>query len=228
MTPRATAPLAALAALALTPAAASAATAAVDRACYLQSPKARVTLTGSAFTPGRPFRVEIAGQPVEGAAGTVDEAGVARATFIPPAVPSGGTERTFTATVVQDDLSAGASFSVTRFLVDFRPSTGTPATLHVRFSAFGFGLLQAHPLTPAPRSVYVHYVDPAGKIRRTTKLGRTAGPCGHILQTAKQRLFPFTPRVGEWTLQFDTAQAYRRGTPQSPFLYYTRGIRIRK
>jgi hypothetical protein len=227
MRTRAVAPLAVLAAAALAPAAASAASAEVDRACYLQSAKARVTITGSGFAPGRPFRVEIAGEPVEGASGTVDEAGVARTTFMPPAVAREDTEGAFTVSLVQDDISADASFSVTRFLADFNPDVGKPATLKVRFSAYGFGLVQANPLAPVARTVYVHYVDPAGKLRRTTRLGRTAGPCGHILKTAQQRLFPFKPRAGEWTLQFDTSATYRRGTTKSNFLYYARGIRIR-
>ena len=217
-----------LIALAAAPAAASAAPAVeVDRACYLQSAKARVSIVGSDFTPGRPFHVEIAGEPVFGTTGTVDEAGVARTNFMPPAVGREDTEAAFTVSLVQDDLSADATFSVTRFLADFNPDSGKPATLRVRFSAYGFGLLQATPLAPTAKTVYVHYVDPRGKSRRTTKLGRTAGPCGHILKTKQQRLFPFKPRAGEWTLQFDTNATYRRGTTKSSFLYYTRGIRVR-
>src|SRR3954468_15649716 len=219
---------AALAATALAPAAASAASAEADRACYLQSPKARVGITGSDFTPGRPFHVEIAGEPVEGASGTVDVAGVVRTSFMPPAVATEDTEAAFTVTVVQDDVTADVSFSVTRFVADFNPDVGKPVSLKVRFSAYGFGLVQKNPLTPKAVPVYVHYVDPSGKSRRTKKLGTTAGPCGHILRTAKQRLFPFRPRKGEWTLQFDTNATYKRGTSKSPFLYYTRGIRIRK
>jgi hypothetical protein len=219
---------AALAAAALAPTAASAASAEADRACYLQSPKARVSITGSDFTPGRPFHVEIAGEPVEGASGTVDVGGVVRTSFMPPAVATEDTEAAFTVTVVQDDVTADVSFSVTRFVADFNPDVGKPATLRVRFSAYGFGLVQKDPLTPKAVPVYVHYVDPSGKSRRTKKLGTTAGPCGHILRTAKQRLFPFRPRKGEWTLQFDTNAKYKRGTTKSSFLYYTRGIRIRK
>jgi hypothetical protein len=228
MTTRPTAVLAALAALAAAPAAAHAATARADRACYLQSIQARVSVTGTGFTPGRPFHVEIGGELVEGSEGTVDDAGVARTSFVPPAVGRTRREKGFTATVVQDDITADVSFSVTRFLADFTPEEGKPATLRVRFSAFGFGLLQAHPLQPAPRSVYVHYVDPSGQVHRTARLGRTAGPCGHVLRTDRRRLFPFKARPGEWTLQFDTSPHYRRGTGTSTFLYYTRGIRIRR
>jgi hypothetical protein len=57
-------------------------------------------------------------------------------------------------------------------------------------------------------SVYVHYVSPAGRATSTVRLGQTSGQCGALV-TRDTRLFPFTPTAGIWTLQFDTARAYR-------------------
>ena len=80
----------------------------------------------------------------------------------------------------------------------------------MRFSAYGFGV--ATPAGASMPTVYVHYVDPRGKLRRTISLGAGTTPCGTIVQTTLRRLFPFNPRRGRWTLQFDTSRTYRRAT----------------
>jgi hypothetical protein len=52
-------------------------------------------------------------------------------------------------------------------------------------------------------------VTPGLRLRLTILLGRTQGPCGSLV-TARRRIFPFRARPGNWRLQFDTAQVYRR------------------
>jgi hypothetical protein len=109
---------------------------------------------------------------------------------------------------------------VTTFKADFAPGSGNPSSLRVRFSVFGFALA-------APgRSVYVHYIRPNGKRKKTVRLGKARGVCGKIERTAKRRLFPFRAERGNWKLQFDTSKRYRRGKSTSDFLFYTLGVRI--
>lgn len=221
------APTAALIALALAPAAAHAAQVKVDRACYLENRKARVTVTGSGFTPGQPYQLTIDGRPLAGGSGTVDDSGAVSGTLVPPDVAKGRNEQPHTLGVTEGTLAASTTFTVTKFFADFSPGHGDPRSLRVRFSAFGFGLVQAHPLTPAPRRIYVHYVRPNGKLRTTVPLGRTRGPCGHIAQTSRRRLFGFAPEAGNWDLQFDTSPNYRHGTTASSFAYFSVGVRIK-
>ncbi len=87
----------------------------------------------------------------------------------------------------------------------------------MRFAAYGFGVATP-PGAPMP-TVYVHDVDPRGKLRRTISLGKGTTPCGTIAQTPLRRLFPFDPRRGRWTLQFDTNRTYRRATGVSRFVF---------
>ena len=75
----------------------------------------------------------------------------------------------------------------------------------MRFKVFGFGLVTANPI------VYLHYVRPNGKLKRTIRLGRAQGVCGQIKRTARKKLFPFSAERGKWKLQFDTRRRYRKG-----------------
>ena len=87
----------------------------------------------------------------------------------------------------------------------------------MRFTAIGFGV-QTAPGQPMP-AVYVHYVDPRGKVRRTVVArGTGVTPCGTIARSKLRKLFPFNPRRGTWTLQFDTNKTYRRATDLSRFV----------
>jgi hypothetical protein len=116
---------------------------------------------------------------------------------------------------------ASTRLPITRFNASFSPATGDPATMLVRFSVDGFGLLDAQP------DVFVHYVAPDGRVRETVELGRARGVCGHLRTTALRRLFPFRARAGTWTLQFDTRQTYRRGRVDRPgFLFFTRRVKV--
>lgn len=203
------------------PATASAAEIRVDRSCYLQTGSAAPTvdLTGSGFTPGAAFQVLLDGRPILGGTGTVDPNGTIRGRVTAPLL-GGADEERHTIDVQEGANAARARFTVTRFLADFAPSRGNPATLRVRFEVAGFGLA-----TPRP-NVYLHYVRPNGRLRQTIRLGRARGSCGRIARTARRRLFPFQAEPGRWRLQFDTSRRYRRGTERSDFLYYAVGVRV--
>ena len=195
------------------------------RTCYLQTDKApSVEVAASGFAPGRPYSVALDGAPLPGGTGQTDDAGAMSGKF-GPALATGELERTFQLAVSSDDLVAATAFTVTRFRADFTPTKGNPATLRVRFSAFGFGLVKPQ------QDVYVHYVRPNGRLKRTVRLGRAAGQCGSIARTNKRRLFPFALKrsdTGRWKLQFDTSKTYKKGTARSDFLFYTLAVPVKR
>jgi hypothetical protein len=200
----------------LAPAAAGAATAAVDRACYLGDGSSVVVITGSGFAPDAEVQLQVAGGIVGIAA--ADAAGNVRTEFPVPAPPESGAskhDRGYELALVAGATRATVAFRTARVVADFSPTSGSPQRLKVRFSAFGFAA--GAPVGQSAPTVYVHYVDPRGKLRRTVSLGRASGPCGTIKRTALRKLFPFEPRRGTWTLQVDTNRVYRRGTDLSRF-----------
>ncbi len=203
----------------LLPAAASAATASVDRACYAGDDGADLVLSGSGFAPGEQVQLMVAG----GIVGVTDAdaSGNVSTPFKVPEPPETGPskhDKGYEIALVQGAVKATATFRSARVLADFSPGNGNPSTLRVRFSAYGFGIATATG-QPMPK-VYAHYVDPKGKVRRTITLGTGSAPCGTIARTKLRKLFPFSPRAGKWTLQFDTNAAYHRGTGVSRFLFY--------
>jgi hypothetical protein len=192
-----------------------------DRGCYLETSRTNVTLTGDGFAAGRPYTVALDGTPLPGGAAT-DAQGMVQGAFSPPTLAAAEHERVFTVGVESDGVAASTAFTVTKFSADFAPSTTVAPDSRVRFSVYGFGLSSPNP------DVYLHYVDPAGKVRQTIRLGRAQGQCGSIDKTARRKLFPFgVPRRGKWKLQFDTSRTYTRGVRGSPFLFYTIGITVR-
>lgn len=212
-----------IALLTLTAAAdARAATVSTDRACYLETRSTNVTVTGAGFGASRPYTVALDGSPLSGGGAATDVNGAMQGTISPPALTDAEHERTFTVGVESDDLAATSMFTVTKFSADFTPSAHVSPNSRVRFSVYGFALS-----SPSP-DVYLHYVDPAGRLRTTIRLGRARGQCGSIERTARRKLFPFgKPRRGKWLLQFDTAKTYTRGMKGSPFLFYTIGVQVR-
>jgi hypothetical protein len=205
--------------LLLVPAAAHGAEVTTDRTCYLQTDKTNVTVTGTGYTPSRPYGVTLDGDALAGGAGTMDANGAMRGAFAPPALDDEELERAFTVGVTSDVLAATSVFTVTRLKANFTPSTGDPKKLKVRFSVAGFGLATHNP------DVYVHYVTPAGKLKETIRLGQATGQCGRIEKTAKRRLFPFTvSKLGKWQLQFDTSKSFKKGVKGGSFLFYSVGV----
>jgi hypothetical protein len=200
---------------------AHAASVVTDRECYLETSRTNVTLNADGFAASRPYTVALDGSPLPGGAAT-DAQGKVQGAFSPPTLAATEHERTFTVGVESDGVAVSTNFTVTKFSADFSPSKTIAPDSRVRFSVYGFGLSVANP------DVYLHYVDPAGKVRQTIRLGRAQGQCGSIEKTARHKLFPFgTPGRGKWKLQFDTSRTYTRGTVGSPFLFYTIGITVR-
>ena len=209
-----------LALAAAVPAAASAAQIQTDQACY-QDDTGTVAVSGNGFEASQPYQVTLDGQPLPNGTGTTDAAGGVAGSFPTPQLP-GNSVHAYTLNVVQGGNTASTRFSVTPFLADFTPGSGNPKTLRVRFKIFGFGLATANPV------VYLHYVRPNGKLKRTIRLGRAQGVCGQIPRTSRRKLFPFNAESGKWRLQFDTNKPYRKGVPDSAFLYYTQPVTIKR
>jgi hypothetical protein len=211
----------ALGAGAVAPATAAAADITTDRGCYQEN--STVTLSGNGFTPGAKFKVLLNGRAISGGDRQVDPTGGVTGSFVPKLPKSGAASRQhgYRVTVQDDTHTATTRFTVTQLYADFRPATGDPATLRVRFRVFGFGLAKEKP------SVFLHYVRPSGKLRKTIRLGRAGGACGWIGRTRKMRLFPFRAEHGDWRLQFDTSRAFRLGRTSSNFLFYTLPVEIR-
>ena len=179
------------------PAAAPAASVSTAEPCY--SSQESVDFAGGGFRAGRDFTVTVAGRQLAG--GQVTQFGDVAGTFRAP-VPAGAGpgERAFTLSVSDGAREATTRFRSTIFGAVFRPSTGDPTTLRVRFFAYDFG---------AARTVYLHYLGPDLRLRRTVTLGPTRGPCGTLV-SSRRRIFPFRTRPGNWRLQFDTDPRYRR------------------
>jgi hypothetical protein len=208
---------AALACAALAPAPAAAAAVELNRACYLEGARVGVSATG--FAPRSEVSVRRNGTLIGTA--TADDLGAVQARFDAPNLPAGRREASHVLELSDGTTRALTRLPITRFRASFSPSTGDPATMLVRFSVDGFGLLDAQP------DVYVHYVAPNGTLRRTVHLGRARGVCGHLRTPTPRRLFPFRAGAGTWTLQFDTRRTYRRGRIDRPgFVFFTRRVRV--
>lgn len=181
---------------------ASAATLETDTRCYQETQD--VIVSGSGFTPLSAVTIARNGAIL----GTTmaDANGAFRNKFATPELPAEVRERLYTLTATDTLNTAETRYRSTRIFANFRPDTGDPKTLEVRFTINGFGLAQSR----AP--VFLHYVNPAGKAVRTVRLGVARGVCGKISVTRKRHLFPFDARRGTWILQFDTRSRYERAT----------------
>lgn len=206
--------IAALGAALAAPAGALGATVSTDKACYNADGTDAVTVNGSGFAPGATVNVlidnKVSGVLTAGADGAVNTK------FAVPRPPQGGPtahDRSY-ALRLQEAANPGAAGSTTFNAVD-RIADYTPGNAStfgkVRFMAFGFTWNVA-PGTPMP-FIYLHYVDPRGKVKKTLPLGQAQGPCGALRMTKKLRVFPFVPRKGNWTLQFDGSKPYAKKTP---------------
>jgi hypothetical protein len=221
MRSRSTAVATALALLAAVPAAASAAQIQTDLDCY-QDGVGTVAVSGNGFEPNQPYQVTLDGRPLPtNGNDTTDAAGGISGSFPAPELDKTRVH-TYTLGIVQGANASTTQFSVTRFDADFTPGSGNPKTLRVRFKIDGFGLMSADPV------VYLHYVRPSGKLKRTVRLGKSHGVCGQIKQTSRRKLFPFHAERGKWRLQFDTHKRYRKGKKSSTFLFFPIDVTIRR
>lgn len=188
-------------ALALAPAAigASKAKIVLHPGCFLSSGSG--LLTGSGFRPNSAWTAKLAGTKQIGT-GRIDTRGKIRARFTAPRYHGTAGTREMTLSVTDGPHVASTVFLMSPLSAGFSPRTGDPATLRVRWRVLGLG--ERH-------GVYVHYVQPNGKLKRTLRIGTTRGPCGS-LKTGPIALFPFRYAYGTWTFQIDTNHAYRATT----------------
>jgi hypothetical protein len=190
------------AALALLPTAATLAASSpslrTDHGCYLVGQP--VAISGAGFAPGRQFVVTI--DWVYFGSSTSDTQGAFTSTLRPGGLGAGVAQHVDSLMASDGTTSARAAFTVTRRAgARFLASSGDPRTLQAPFEVWGFAL------DGISRHVYLHYVSPSGRPRKTVLLGNTSGQCGHML-TAPRRVFPFSPSSGRWTFQLDTNRRY--------------------
>lgn len=204
---------------------AQAATLTVDRPCFrFSDPPADITLKGSGYTPGALVLLSSGNGTIGNAIAKPD--GTISTKFPIPAPPDKGRyahEKSLTFKAVEGDNTGEVTFSSAEVFGDYNPGSGNPATLKVRFSAFGFGI--GTPAGQPMPTVFVHYVNPRGKLKQTISLGRGSGACGSIQKTSLRKLFPFKLTRGKWTLQFDTRKNYTPGKSTSSFLF-DRGLTL--
>ena len=208
--------LVATTALAVAPAA-HAATLTTDTSCYQETQE--VVVSGSGFAPDATVSITRDDAPFGTA--TADAAGNFQAKFAAAELPREQREGVTVLTATDAALNTAASrYRTTKIFADFSPDEGDPKTLTVRFTVSGFGLLRRH------ASVYLHYVSPGKKLRRTVRLGTAAGTCGVIRRTRERHLFPFPAERGRWILQFDTNKKYTRATSKSPYIWVRKPVEI--
>jgi hypothetical protein len=175
------------------------------RGCYLVGQP--VQLRGAGFTPAREF--DLTDDGVDFGQAQTDAGGNFSVAFRP-----GGRARGVAQHVEHLQASDGVPSAATTFTLTLRPGAaflsrgGNPHTLKARFEVWGYSLGGAR------RQVYLHYVAPSGRVRKTLSLGTTGGQCG-FLRTAPRSLFAFSPSAGTWTLQIDTSATYSRA-PSGP------------
>ena len=201
----ASAVLAASAVVAL-PAAADAATLKIQpdakSGCYvLDVTKTHLQFAMGGFQASAPFAIDIDGSALDTGGATTDAQGAFVGEFT-PGIPKGIAEKTETMTV-SDGIgnTAGGQFLVSRFAVQHSQFNGPVKSVRASYSVFGFG---------KRKTVYIHYILHR-KHRKTVRLGRTKGLCGHLI-TKSRKVFPFNPKTGTWTLQFDTKKHYSKKT----------------
>jgi hypothetical protein len=164
----------------------------VDRTCH--SPGESVRLTGSGFFADAPYSVWREEQFL--GTGSVDDAGMVTATFPAPATEGRWTVRVF-------DLlgrRGRAELNVRRPALEVVPEPRDARVQPVRLKLDGLG--------GGEPPVYLHWVEPSGRVRGPALLGRAAAPCGS-LESAPRRLLPFRrAALGRWRLQIDTQERY--------------------
>jgi hypothetical protein len=178
-----------------------------NKGCYVVGQHVR--LIGKGFAPNRSYDVAIDG--VDFGQGTTSAAGgFISPSLIPGGLAAGQVQHVAALNVTDGTSTAQGKFTVTRTPGTrlLKPTGTTAKTLSGPFQVWGFALGSTR------KTVYLHYVSPAGSARQTVQLGRVAGQCGYLL-TSSRRVFPFSPSTGDWVLQVDTHPAYasRPGGP---------------
>lgn len=171
-----------------------------NRSCYVVSQPVRVT--GSGFAPGRPYVLSIDG--VFFGQASTDAQGSFSPQIVPGGLPAGVAQAVDQIEASDGSSTADATFTLTRSAgARFLRVSGKGASLKAPLEVWGFSL------SGARRTVYLHYVTPAGRSRSNVKLGHTGGQCGYLRSSTKP-LFPFGASPGTWTYQVDTKARYSR------------------
>lgn len=162
-----------------------------------------VQLQGSGFAPSRTYVVTIDGVFLGQRA--TNGQGDFSIPVRPGGLPAGAAQHVDRLLVSDGTSSASTTFTLTRAAGArvFDTSGSNPRTISARFQVWGYSM------GGSTRTVYVHYVGPSGRARKTVALGGTGGQCG-ALRTGRRRLFPLSPSSGTWTLQLDTRRSYAR------------------
>ena len=131
----------------------------LDPECYLSNGSG--LLTGSGFRPNGRWTAKLSGTKKIGT-GHIDDRGAIRARFTAPRYHGTSGTREVTLSVTDGPHVASTTFLMTPLDAGFAPRNGDPARLRVRWRVLGLG----------PRhGVYVHYVAPNGRLKRTLRIG---------------------------------------------------------
>jgi hypothetical protein len=196
----------ALAALTLTAAAGASASAAEAKAqirltpgCFLSGASGQ--LHGSGFDPNATWTAKLSGTHEIGSGRTSDHGTIA-ASFTAPFYGGRTGTRPITLSVTDGPHVASTTFLMSPLAASFSPQKGNPATMRVRWRVLGIG---------PNRGVYVHYIQPNGKLKRTVRIGTSDRVCG-ALKTGPIALFPFRYSFGTWTFQVDASHKFSAAT----------------
>ncbi len=171
----------------------------LDPGCYLSNDQG--VLTGSGFKPNATWTAKLSGT-IELGSGRTDAKGRIRARFTAPVYKSTRGTRDYTLSVTDGPHVASTTFVMSPLTASFSPESGDPARLRVRWRVLGIG---------PDRGVYVHYVQPNGKLKQTLRIGTSDAVCG-ALKTGPIALFPFRYSFGLWRFQIDTSRRYAKKT----------------
>lgn len=174
----------------------------LDPGCYLSNDEG--VLTGTGFKPNATWTAKLSGTRELGS-GRTDGRGRIRARFTAPAYANTKGTRDYTLSVTDGPHVASTTFVMSPMTASFSPESGDPARLRVRWRVLGIG---------PDRGIYVHYVQPNGKLKQTLRIGTSDAVCG-ALKTGPIALFPFRYSFGLWRFQIDTSRRYsKRTTPR--------------
>jgi hypothetical protein len=211
--------------------AATAATLTFDKPCYLAAQPGLekgqvVNFTGAGFTPNAPVTGTLDGEPI--GSGSASPTGDITGSVNAPAVRSGKFGAAGTLVLTDGVSTISARFLVSNLAADFLPARGNPRSQKVRFYVYGFDAFQAALNRKTGQNIYLHIIDPKGKIRSNKKMGRAKGPCGN-LKSARMRILRFEPTPGSWRFVFDYHRKYsRKSTPQAGVRYIVTRTVVRR
>jgi hypothetical protein len=198
--PRALALLVLPAALAL-PQAAPAATLSADHACYPVDAIGRIL--GAGFLGSAPWTATLDGSPA--GSGTTAGDGTVDLELTAPEPSGSGNEELLRLAVRDGTSSATVDLRVSRTEATLSPSAGRPGSWRARIRAIGFG---------EGAAVWLHRVDPRGRVHSDQLLGTAAGACGG-LRSGRVLVLPRKARPGTWKLVVNTSPRRSAGGPRA-------------